>query len=358
MKLRLIRRKDFLVYYQNVIIFFVAAFVSTRIILIILDYPKISPGNLHIAHILWGGLILFAAAMLILLYRNKSLLYVSSALIGLGWALFVDEIGKTITPDNNYFYEPALPLIYISLLILWFIFRHFHKKRGLSEKNIMYNVLEEFEEVIENDLDPQEFGQMKKQLINLKNHAKDSNIRIVAEGLLAVISQQEISLQKQKRFFFEEIFRNYQKKIYTLLHSRIVKRWIFPFMLLCYGFGLLLLSTFHFIPFLDTGLANQFHSDLNVDVFKTTIDSVLFIILNLGQFGLGITLVLSAMRKMMLEKQPWSDVRIVLFISITVLDILLFYFSQFPAILFVSVDILFFYFTNLYIRYRPNQIEI
>lgn len=44
------------------LISFGASVVFTRLFLNLANFPKLGNDNLHIAHVLWGGLILFAAA--------------------------------------------------------------------------------------------------------------------------------------------------------------------------------------------------------------------------------------------------------------------------------------------------------
>ena len=75
--------------------------VLTRLYLISTGYPKIGGGVYHIAHALFGGLSLVVACVLVLLYANRGVLTACAVLGGLGLGLFIDEIGKFITANNN-----------------------------------------------------------------------------------------------------------------------------------------------------------------------------------------------------------------------------------------------------------------
>ncbi len=109
----------------------IAAFAVTvagvRWYLDLSGYPMVGSGDLHIAHALWGGLALFIAALLPLLYSGHRSLLISAVLAGVGAGLFIDEVGKFMTTSNDYFYAPAAPIIYGSILLLvllWVVVRH------------------------------------------------------------------------------------------------------------------------------------------------------------------------------------------------------------------------------------------
>ena len=95
---------------------FASSVVLTRLFLAITGYPQLGNSVLHIAHALWGGLLLLAAILLPLILANRWALSLSALLSGLGVGLFIDEVGKFITQQNDYFYPPAAPLIYAFFL--------------------------------------------------------------------------------------------------------------------------------------------------------------------------------------------------------------------------------------------------
>lgn len=85
-------------------------------------FPAIGGDSLHIAHVLWGGLFM-VVAFLVLLLSNRPNKLLAALLGGVGFGLFIDEVGKFITKDNDYFYRPAFVLMYLSFLAIWFLSR-------------------------------------------------------------------------------------------------------------------------------------------------------------------------------------------------------------------------------------------
>lgn len=99
----------------------IASIVIIRGFLFVTGFPKIGDEAYHIAHILWGGLFLTVALLASLLSQANRL---AIALVGgIGFGFFIDEIGKFVTTDNNYFYDGAFFLMYVSILLIWLIAR-------------------------------------------------------------------------------------------------------------------------------------------------------------------------------------------------------------------------------------------
>ena len=94
----------------------------TRIYLEWAGYPQIGNAELHIAHALWGGLLLFLATLLTLIVANRWAFSLSAVLSGVGVGLFIDEVGKFITQKNDYFFPPAAPIIYSAFLLMVLLF--------------------------------------------------------------------------------------------------------------------------------------------------------------------------------------------------------------------------------------------
>jgi len=125
------------------------------------DYPQIATGELHIAHVLWGGLLLFAASLLLLIWRGRAVQRLSSVLTGIGFGLFIDEVGKFITQSNDYFYPLAAPIIYAFFLLTVLVYlgvRHVPAREGRTELHRVVALLE-------TGVDP---GQSREQLQTIR----------------------------------------------------------------------------------------------------------------------------------------------------------------------------------------------
>lgn len=99
----------------------VATIVIIRAFLIVTGFPRIGDEMFHIAHVLWGGLLLGVALLLALLTPVNRL--VVSFVGGIGFGFFIDEIGKFVTTNNDYFYHGSFLLIYVTLLAIWLFTR-------------------------------------------------------------------------------------------------------------------------------------------------------------------------------------------------------------------------------------------
>lgn len=60
-----------------------------------------------------------AILILLTLYTNRTARHFAAATGGIGFGLFIDELGKFITKDNNYFFQPTIALIYVIFIILY-----------------------------------------------------------------------------------------------------------------------------------------------------------------------------------------------------------------------------------------------
>ena len=90
----------------------------TRLFLVLTGYPQIGGSTFHLAHALWGGLALFLASTMALVVQNRGAAVIIALLTGIGFGLFVDEVGKFITQKNDYFFPLAAPIVYASLLLI------------------------------------------------------------------------------------------------------------------------------------------------------------------------------------------------------------------------------------------------
>lgn len=134
----------------------VAALLAVRFLLSATGYPRLGSGGLHIAHMLWGGGLMLAALLVLLSYLGHRIRRIAAVIGGLGFGLFIDELGKFITSDNNYFYRPAIALIYVIFILLFLWWRSLERSRSWTEEIYLANALMLLQDAALADLDQAE----------------------------------------------------------------------------------------------------------------------------------------------------------------------------------------------------------
>ena len=111
----------------------VATVLLVRLFLAATGYPQVGGNGLHVAHVLWGGLamgVALVAGAIGLGSRTGSRVAV---LGGIGFGLFIDEVGKFVTKSVNYFFKPAVAIIYAVFVLFYLIVRAVLKRRELTD---------------------------------------------------------------------------------------------------------------------------------------------------------------------------------------------------------------------------------
>ncbi|MGV1049076.1 MAG: hypothetical protein ACOYD4_11200 [Solirubrobacterales bacterium] len=125
--------------------FFIAAvttIICIRTQLWLTHYPQLGGHGLHIAHLLWGGLLMVIAIGILLSLLGRRARLPAALIGGVGFGFFIDELGKFITADNDYFFKPAAGVIYVVFVTLFLVSRAYQHHRGLNESERVRNAIE------------------------------------------------------------------------------------------------------------------------------------------------------------------------------------------------------------------------
>lgn len=178
---------------------FALCVVVTRVYLELAGYPQIGNETFHIAHALWGGLLQFLAALLLLIFANRWMRDLSAVLAGLGVGLFIDEVGKFITQQNDYFFPLAAPIIYIAFLLTLLIYLIVRQRQSVVDLHAdMYQVLDELEEVLEDDLSISERAELLHRLERIQAQTTRPDLAELARHI-ALFLQSEAVVVKPDR---------------------------------------------------------------------------------------------------------------------------------------------------------------
>jgi hypothetical protein len=192
MNQRLTKRKNAA---DLILILMISALITllgTRYYLQLRGWPTISFGLWHIAHANWGGILMVIGSILTLVFHGEKIRKTSAIVSGIGWGLFIDEVGKYITKNNNYWFQPAIIIIYISFIILYLVYRHLENNQPQDTKTLLYSSINNLEKAVENDLNKNEKKETIKNLTKIYKKEKDLNIKNLARELKLFFEKQEI----------------------------------------------------------------------------------------------------------------------------------------------------------------------
>lgn len=204
---------------------FAASVTLTRLFLNITGFPRLGSGEIHIAHLLWGGLLLFIAALLPLIFANRWFLDASALLSGIGVGLFIDEVGKFITSQNNYFFPAAAPIIYAFFLITLLVYSLVRRGKKPDRRGRLYLALERLEDVVDHDLTAKEKQVIMDLLTDIPAGKKDDELAGLAFSLSEYLQSHQIHLVKEKSVWWQKLelrWMGYEQKTFTRARHRFL----------------------------------------------------------------------------------------------------------------------------------------
>jgi len=202
-----IQRQQAEYYLLLTLLSFAASVSLTRLFLDLTGYPQIGNSELHIAHVLWGGVLLFIAALLPLVFANRWVYTWNAILAGVGVGLFIDEVGKFITQNNDYFYPAAAPIIYAFFMLTVLLYLQIKRRRKEDARTQLYHILDDLEEVLDHDLSPSERAHINERLEEVARQKNAPDLARLAAMLEDFVSHEELYLAPETPPLYERFCR-------------------------------------------------------------------------------------------------------------------------------------------------------
>ena len=194
----------------------VASVLAIRGALAATGYPQLGGDGLHIAHMLWGGLFMTVALLVLFAALGRVAQRLAAILGGIGFGTFIDELGKFITSDNNYFYEPTIGLIYIIFIAIFLVLEAFRRQEpGPTEA--LANAFNQLELAAGRPLD----AETKRATLDLL--AKSDTSDPIVQGLTTFVRSIEPQPVPDMSFYFRA--RDYAVRLYSRV---VLSRWFRP----------------------------------------------------------------------------------------------------------------------------------
>ncbi len=307
-------------------IFLLSAFVSLlsiRVYLSLTGYPQLGNGNFHIAHMLWGGFGMLVALMALFVLLNNEVRYFAAVVGGIGFGAFIDELGKFITADNNYFFQPTIALIYVIFVLIFLLSRFLEASQKMTSKEYIINTLEIVKDIFSHDFDRDDKRKALKYLkkVNIKDPFIDDLQRLIER---VKIDEDDAS----------DLIKKIKRNLHKFYLNLVEKRWFkFIFFLFFIAGGIYSLARgFYF-----------FGSDLEFSIWA---DGYIF---SAALSGLFILIGLVTMRRSRLSGYLWFKRGVL--VSIFLTQFFLFYKNQLSAVVGLAESLLFL----LIIQYLIDQ---
>lgn len=115
----------------------IGSVIGNRVFLIITGYPQLGNGTLHISHAIWGAFMMAIAIIFSISFLAPNNRTFIAFIGGCGFGWFIDELGKFITRDVNYFFQPTIALIYIVFVALYLGFRGIQRREYTADEAVL-----------------------------------------------------------------------------------------------------------------------------------------------------------------------------------------------------------------------------
>ena len=322
---RFIRFIEFGELFEFFFLFAILTILGIRIYLKLTGFPQIGSGPFHIAHLLFGGFFMLASIIGFMTFLNNDLKRYWAILGGVGFGTFIDEIGKFITRDNNYFFQPTFAIIYVIFVLLYLLYKSIEHNQNFTKEEYLINSISILE-----DYELKYFDKEEKDEALYYLQQSDQN-NPVTKQLIKIFSESG-SLPPEKLNFYEKI----KKKLIAIYNYFIRKSWFLNAVSLFFIVRSIIYLTTG--VFLLNNITRQFLDGTIITYLSTRGFLPLF-----QAFGLTLQAILTIIGAIAItesRRKAYGFFRDAVLVSIFILQVLNFYRSPFLALFSTTGDLL------------------
>jgi hypothetical protein len=319
---------------------FALTVVLLRGILRLTGYAQIGNDSVHIAHVLWGGLGLFAGALVLLVFANRWALFLGAGLCGVGVGLFIDEVGKFVTQTNNYFTPAAAPIIYALFLVTVLVYLRVRRPAGRDVRGEMYRAFEQMSGVLDHEMSRHDLNALSRSLELASTAAKDPATRELARAMLSYVERERpriVEPQPGRMQCALTSTRACARKVFTRSRLRV-----FLVLTLIAG-GIYAVLDMALLAFLavspSSGATDFLRSLVSLGELAALGDKIWFSVRAVLEGGVGLAMVVGGV--LIGLRREWRGLSIAipaLIVDLTVVDLLVFYQDQAKALIGLAIE--------------------
>lgn len=245
-------------------------------------YPSIGGTKYHVAHVLWGGVLMLIAFVLNFAFLGRNIQRIVAVTGGIGFGVFIDEIGKLITRDNNYFFQPAVGIIYAVFVALYLAISFLTREQKLTSEEYQLNALRQLEEAVHQDMDLYERASTRRLLERANQHS------VLTKKLVQLLNELPIAPTHPPGLYTRlrrKVARAYSQ-MWGKRSSSTLVRWFFVLETLVFVFAVVgaMYTNIDDVRDFFAGQADYGHS-LVMGQLATTMISAAFIAMGLVRLG-------------------------------------------------------------------------
>jgi hypothetical protein len=185
----------------------VFAVLLIRFTLGLAGFPQLGGSHLHVGHMLWGGLMLTAAILILLSYLDRGSVEFAAILGGAGFGTFIDEVGKFVTRDNDYFFRPSIAVIYVAFILVFLAARAIRSRGAYARAEYQANAFRILTESSLLGLD----AERRAQALHDFEHAGDDALATELKGFLHTRAAVRTARQRRLSRLRHQLINGYRR---------------------------------------------------------------------------------------------------------------------------------------------------